>query len=247
MDKIKVKLVMHPFETEFGRARIGAAFRLTQRGNMITSIDDMGDLLKSDLNNSDISKFTKFNHNVPQKFATITVAIYGVSRRFLAQITKHHEAVIVSTSLQYTKYGKDMSYVVPYDILNTDLQQTFLFHCYDNFELYQQLCEKVGHDQAAYMLPEATRCCLFMSATVPVWQHILQQRICKRNTLETRYVALLILKMFQEEFEDLFPNNKIRPCCNEFNLSCKNPYDELVIAKDILLQDFPKIFKEGDA
>ena len=50
-------------------------------------------------------------HPTIQKFAVITVAIVGASRRFLAQITRHqNEVKFMSASLQYSNYTGPVSY-----------------------------------------------------------------------------------------------------------------------------------------
>lgn len=239
MNKIEVKLVMLPYEKLAIIERLNLAFRLTQSGDKIKCMNDVNDLPRS--NEKYISKVMEYYHSTPQKNASISVLIVGVSRRFLAQITKHHEAVIVSTSLQYTKYAIDANYCVPYEILDTEEEKSFLEACENMYNIYDLFSDKVGHDAAAYLLPEATRCSVLITATVPVWQHIIKQRICKRNTTEMRYVILRILKMFNEEFKEFFPVTHIYPCCNEMKLSCKNPYDQTLNPEDILKNEFSKL------
>lgn len=59
-----------------------------------------------------------FPHPTIQKFAVITVAIVGASRRFLAQITRHqNEVKFMSASLQYSNYTGQADFVVPYSIM----------------------------------------------------------------------------------------------------------------------------------
>ena len=57
-------------------------------------------------------------HPTIQKFAVITVAIVGASRRFLAQITRHqNEVKFMSASLQYSNYTGQADFAVPYSIM----------------------------------------------------------------------------------------------------------------------------------
>lgn len=57
-------------------------------------------------------------HPAIQKFAVITVAVVGASRRFLSQITRHqNEVKFMSASLQYSNYSGEADFAIPYEIL----------------------------------------------------------------------------------------------------------------------------------
>lgn len=53
----------------------------------------------------------------------------------------------------------------------------------------------IGHDAAGYATAQGLRNVLLISATPYQWKHIIGQRICRRNTDETRIV---LLKIWQE-------------------------------------------------
>ncbi len=67
---------------------------------------------------------------------------------------------------------------------------------------YEALCTAgSGHDAAGYATPQGLRNVLLISATPYQWKHIIGQRVCRRNTDETRIVLLKVWK----ELYDLSP------------------------------------------
>ena len=69
------------------------AARLTQQGHKIASMDDLMDLYEKSFSVQTVAAMGALPHPTIQKFAVITVAIVGASRRFLAQITRHQNEV----------------------------------------------------------------------------------------------------------------------------------------------------------
>lgn len=67
---------------------------------------------------------------------------------------------------------------------------------------YEALCTAgSGHDAAGYATPQGLRNVLLISTTPYQWKHIISQRVCRRNTDETRIVMLKVWK----ELYDLSP------------------------------------------
>ena len=69
------------------------AARLTQQGHKIASMDDLMELYEKSFSVQTVAAMGALPHPTIQKFAVITVAIVGASRRFLAQITRHQNEV----------------------------------------------------------------------------------------------------------------------------------------------------------
>lgn len=67
------------------------AARLTQQGHKIASMDDLMELYEKSFSVQTVAAMGALPHPTIQKFAVITVAIVGASRRFLAQITRHQK------------------------------------------------------------------------------------------------------------------------------------------------------------
>ena len=67
------------------------AARLTQRGHKIATMDDLLALYEKSFSENTVAAISSLPHPTVQKFAVITVAVVGASRRFLAQITRSEE------------------------------------------------------------------------------------------------------------------------------------------------------------
>ena len=99
----------------------------------------------------------------------------------------------------------------------------------------------VPRDQARYVIPGAARNDLFMDANARQWiEVILPQRICKRNTLETRHVMALILKNLMLNYDYLFKHAgpACLTCgkCDQGKMSCGRPFtafDELLETEEV--------------
>lgn len=104
----------------------------------------------------------------------------------------------MSASLQYSNYTGQADFAVPYEILAAPaaVRELYLKSCHEGMDCYEKLCaEGIGHDAAGYATPQGLRNVLMISATPYQWKHIIGQRVCRRNTDETRIV---LLKIWQE-------------------------------------------------
>ena len=64
------------------------AARLTQQGHKIASMDDLMELYEKSFSVQTVAAMGALPHPTIQKFAVITVAIVGASRRFLAPLVR---------------------------------------------------------------------------------------------------------------------------------------------------------------
>lgn len=165
------------------------AARLTQQGHKIASMDDLMELYEKSFSVQTVAAMGALPHPTIQKFAVITVAIVGASRRFLAQITRHqNEVKFMSASLQYSNYTGQADFAVPYSIMTAPavVRELYLKSCHESMKCYEALCTAgSGHDAAGYATPQGLRNVLLISATPYQWKHIISQRVCRRNTDET--------------------------------------------------------------
>ena len=166
------------------------AARLTQQGHKIASMDDLMELYEKSFSVQTVAAMGALPHPTIQKFAVITVAIVGASRRFLAQITRHqNEVKFMSASLQYSNYTGQADFAVPYSIMTAPavVQELYLKSCNESMKCYEALCTAgSGHDAAGYATPQGLRNVLLISATPYQWKHIIGQRVCRRNTVTDR-------------------------------------------------------------
>lgn len=234
------------------------AARLTQRGHKLTSMADITNLFNLPFKEELLKTFVSLPHPTIQKFGIINYVVVGASRRFLAQITRHqNEVKFMSASLQYSDYAGAAQFCVPYELIKADAEHIgnaqyaekyhrtqYINSCISALHDYERAREQgIDNDTCGYMMPQGMRNVLMISATPYQWRHMIRQRICRRNTPETRYVMLRIWEdlMKQAYGKVLFAPDTILPiCCNEGSMRCGNPIGMLT-PTEIIQQDFPYI------
>ena len=231
------------------------AARLTQRGHEIHSMDDLLMLYKKAYTENTLERIVSLPHPTVQKFAVITVAVVGASRRFLSQITRHqNEVKFMSASLQYSNYEGNAEFVIPYEILTAsqDVQDMYMKSCQSDMDSYSKLVQSdIDNDAAGYATPQGLRNILIISATPYQWKHIIGQRVCRRNTDETRIVMLKIWQELYKLSPILFAPEQTGPFCQrdyckEGKMSCSEPIYKLLTPSHILRLDYPALFTEGE-
>lgn len=202
-----------------------AAFtaRLTQKGHTIKNMDDLEALY--DKPYKSLEPFCTLPHPAIQKFGAIDIAIVGASRRFLAQITRHqNEVKFMSASIQYSDYSNDANFVIPESFSEED-KHLYLEACKTSLKAYSELSG--AKDDAGYILPHGLRNVLIVSATPYQWKHMINQRVCRRNTEETAYIMKLIWKEL-DQFE-IFKYGMGPFCvsgpCLEGKMTCGRKFD----------------------
>ena len=108
------------------------------------------------------------------------------------------------------------------------------------------------HDSAGYALPHALRNILIICATPYEWKHMISQRICRRNTDETRIVMLDIWQKLYE-FDPVLFSPKLtgpfcqRGCCEEGSMSCGIPIARDWSPLEIMRADYPLLVEGREA
>lgn len=240
-----------------------AMARMTQRGHAIKCMKDLTVLLGKSYSSQTATNMASLPHPNIQKFGVINIAVVGASRRFLGQITRHqNEIKFMSGSLQYSDYSDDAQFCVPYEVIEYDARHQNLGHyengkfvgwarqqyinsCLQSLDDYKKACEYLGNDAAAYQMPQGMRNVLVMSVQPFELKHIISQRCCNRNTLETQYILLKIWELLEQY--PLFANCHI-PCqngpCPEKQMTCGTAYDINAGPREILKQQFPLLYEE---
>ena len=256
MKDIEVK-ILNPEQLASADTMMVAMARLTQRAQNIKNMADFEALLAKPYKESTAETMVKLPHPTLQKFGLINVAVVGASRRFLAQITRHqNEVKFMSGSLQYSDYSDEAQFCVPYAVTNYDAvhntggwaRRQYLNSCLQSMDDYKKAVKYIGNDAAGYMAPQGMRNVLLISALPYELKHIISQRSCNRNTLETQYVMLKIW----EQLWDLSPMFRhgcgpecMQQGCQEGRMTCGDPYFKSSTPTDILHYRFPLLYKEG--
>jgi thymidylate synthase (FAD) len=239
MKNIQVR-VLNPEAVVDSEKTMVAMARLTQRAEKIGNMEDFLTLLNKPYTETTVENMTALPHPTIQKFGVINIAIVGASRRFLAQITRHqNEVKFMSGSLQYSDYTGAAQFVVPYEVTMADAksnsaalcvtddwhEKQYLRSCAQAFAEYEAAVKYIGNDAAGYMMPQGLRNVLMISATPFQWKHMISQRICNRNSLETQYVMLKCweeLDTLSAMFNGIGPSCIQHSSCNEGKMSCKH-------------------------
>ena len=236
MNRIEVK-ILNPDAVSEAENMMVAMARLTQRGHNISNMDDFQELLDKPYSDNLVDSMVSLPHPTIQKFGIVNIAVVGASRRFLAQITRHqNEVKFMSGSLQYSDYSGKAQFVVPYEVTKCDtgkpgrhVTDFYLDGCLRDLSEYEVLVDLVGRDAAGYKMPQGMRNVLLISATPYQLKHMIRQRTCNRNTLETQYVMLLIweqLWRLSNMYHDCGPFCTTGTC-PEGKMCCGKPYSKL--------------------
>lgn len=231
--------------------------RLTQRSHKITCLADFMALYNQSYKDSTRDAMLELKHPTIQKFGLINIVVVGASRRFLAQITRHqNEIKFMSGSLQYSDYTDCAQFCVPYEVtqydafhpeLNGWAKQQYINSCLQSMDDYKKAAPLIGNDAAGYMAPQGMRNVLCMSVLPYELKHIISQRTCNRNTLETQYVLLKIWEMLYDQpmFKDCGPECR-QWMCHEGKFSCGRQIGSQMSPTDILHQEFPLFYEGSD-
>lgn len=253
MKKIEVKILNPGVVAEAEKMMVCAA-RLTQRGHKIKNLDDFMALYNQGYTEETVAAMAKLPHPTIQKFGAINIVVVGASRRFLAQITRHqNEVKFMSASLQYSNYSGEADFTVPYDVLSKPaLAKTMYLHtCKAAMENYQAAIQQgVDNDSAGYMAPQGLRNALIISATPYQLKHMISQRICRRNTPETRYIMLRIWEALYELAPAMFSRVTTGPFCmkdhcKEGKMTCGSSLWPEATPAEIIKTDFPLLIRGG--
>ena len=244
--------VLNPEVIPSAEKMMVCAARLTQRGHKIKSLDDFMALYNKSYTEDTVTTMTKLPHPTIQKFGAINVVIVGASRRFLAQITRHqNEVKFMSASLQYSDYSDDAAFAIPYEVMERGEEETYLTSCKLNMANYAEAVKQgLDNDAAGYMAPQGLRNVLLISATPYQWKHIIGQRVCRRNTDETRIVLLKIWQELYTLSPALFAPGLTgsfcqRDKCLEGKMACGRKIDADITPEDLLKADYPALSEGG--
>ena len=245
MNKIKIELAT--FDDICWNAQ--AACMVTRAAN---KYDDAHQLCRDiDKNRWDMEKVNeilKLPHSKIARFIEFTFVITGTSRRFLAQLMTHHIGIsVMSGSLQYSDHSKrhleDM-FVVPYALLEAGQVDICEYlqtqqECFTEYEILRT--KGIDNDTAGYTMPQSLRNVLFVKVNLEELKFIGNQRLCKRNTDETRYVIAKMIQAVVKETgidDALFAPTCYHSVCPEGRYCCGKP-EFVWNINDYLEKEFP--------
>lgn len=140
-------------------------------------------------------------HDSILEHAVISVFISGVSRSFLAQITRHRMASYTSASQHYQNYTG-----YPH-VMDTEMEDMIVTHdLIDRIEIiYDKLIDNgIPIEEARQILPGSKAVNLIWTINARSLAHFLNIRLCRRNVKEMRVFARKMWTVAQNWFPELF-------------------------------------------
>jgi len=218
----KVKLLKH---TESPEAIVAAAARLCY------SDDGAEEILDKHKDNAKfIAMLRSIGHYSPFEHISFTYSIEGVSRAFLAQVTRHRLASYSVRSQRYVAES-NFGYITPPAItaLGADAVLEYESQMATIGEWYNKWRERLGGDKIAnedarFVLPNACETKMIMTANARELFHFFGLRCCERAQWEIRAVAWDMLKEAYRVAPNIFagcgPGCVSKGVCPEGKMSC---------------------------
>lgn len=239
---MKVKLISHTPNPE---KIIACAAKLCYSAS---SIDKLYDGLTDEKTTSFIEMLSEIGHESPIEHVSFTFGIEGVSRAFLAQITRHRIASFSVQSQRYVKEDK-FSFVTPPEIENDEEAKEIFLNSMDNaIEAYNKLsdilskkhyddfisagqapekaklmAEKKAIEDARFVLPNACDTQMIVTMNARSLLNFFKHRCCNRAQWEIKAVADEMLKLVCEIAPTLFISagpSCYKKSCPEGNKTC---------------------------
>ncbi|MDA3808616.1 MAG: FAD-dependent thymidylate synthase [Thiomicrorhabdus sp.] len=148
------------------------------------------------------------DHLSPLEHVVYSFLIQGVSRSFLAQITRHRMSSFTSASQHYQDYS-DYPCIVK-DSANKEMEASLL-ESYSHY--YHLVQEGTPIWEARQVLPNAAAVNIFWTINARSLVNFLRQRLCHRNVPEMREFANKTLALVTNHFPELF--EIVGPQCDE--------------------------------
>ena len=216
-----------------------------------STIGELMDNLTDEKAASFVEMLSEIGHESPIEHANFTFGIEGVSRSFLAQITRHRIASYSVKSQRYVTEGS-FEYVIPpeiqadeqalqiyyesmqadqtaYDRISSILKEkhykTFLEEGKDE-KTAHRLAEKKAIEDARFVLPNACETKMVVTMNARSLLNFFRHRCCNRAQWEIREVADQMLALVSGVAPELFKKAG-PPClgghCPEGKMSCGKP------------------------
>lgn len=244
----KVKLIRY---TEDPEATVALAAKLCYSDR---ELDDLTDNILAGDNGAFIARLMDMGHHSPVEHASFTFTVEGVSRAFLAQITRHR---IASFSVRSQRYVSEDSfnYIVPPAIEELGAaavarfkgQMDTIMDWYRDWQSALGRGEKSNED-ARFILPNACETKMVVTMNARELMHFFELRCCNRAQWEIRSVAWQMMKEALRVAPNLFRDcgpGCLRGACPEGKKSCGKSA-EVKAARDKLLKEIASEAKNAD-
>ena len=197
------------------------------------SITDLMDGLSDEKVASFLDKLSGLGHASPLEHVSFTFGIEGVSRSFLAQMTRHRIASFSVQSQRYVDMGEADMVVPPAIAQDGEASEAFsqavksakyaydhLHHVLEDIHTYELMlgdsfmteqearvkASKLANEDARFVLPEACQTRMIVTMNARELNNFFKLRCCNRAQWEIRLVAEEMLKLVYHIAPHLFAN-----------------------------------------
>lgn len=213
---MKVTLIAHTPDPE---KVVAAAAKLCYSKS---SIADLMDGLSDENVASFLDRLSSYGHQTPAEHASFTFGIEGVSRSFLAQMTRHRIASFSVQSQRYVDMSEADMVVPPAIAQDGEASEAFsqaiksakyaydhLHHVLEDIHTYELMlgdsnmtekharakASKMANEDARFVLPEACQTRMIVTMNARELNNFFKLRCCTRAAWEIRQVAEEMLKL----------------------------------------------------
>jgi thymidylate synthase (FAD) len=239
---MKVVLLAHTPEPE---QTVAAAARLCYSD---TGVAELRESISLERAEQFVEMLDGFGHESPVEHVTFTFGIEGVSRSFLAQVTRHRLASYSVQSQRYVRQDQFVYITPPAIAENPALKASYEAAMAQSIAAYNQLAdaleqqylpeflaqglsekaarnkaEKKAIEDARYVLPNACETKMILTMNVRSLRNFFRLRCCNRAQWEIRAVATEMLRLCCQVAPSLFKTAGPSCClggCTEGKMSC---------------------------
>lgn len=178
-----------------------------------------------------LQRLSDLGHASPIEHASFTFGIEGVSRTFLAQVTRHRIASFSVQSQRYVSYAGGFGYIVPPAIraLGSDAEAEYHAQMAQMQAWYEGWQKRLGdageksNEDARFVLPGACETRVLLTMNARELRHFFSLRMCSRAQWEIRELAGAMFDLCCREAPALFRDagpGCLRGACPEGEKSC---------------------------
>lgn len=239
---MKVVLLAHTPQPE---QTVAAAARLCYSD---TGVEELRDAISLERAEQFVEMLDGFGHESPVEHVTFTFGIEGVSRSFLAQVTRHRIASYSVQSQRYVRQDQFVYITPPAIAADPALEAEYQAAMQQSIDAYNRLAdalaakyvpqfltqgltekaarskaEKKAIEDARYVLPNACETKMVLTMNVRSLRNFFRLRCCNRAQWEIRAVATEMLRLCCEVAPSLFRTAGPSCCCGsctEGKMSC---------------------------
>ena len=220
----RVALIRHTLSPEETVA-LGARLCYSRAG-----VDDLLERISAKDQSAFVERLLSMGHESVFEHTSFTFGIEGVSRVFLAQVTRHRLASFSVQSQRYVSYADGFNYVVPPTIraLGEEAVAEYEAQMAQMHAWYTGWQEKLGDGEASnqdarFVLPGACETRMILTMNARELRHFFALRMCSRAQWEIRSVASQMHRLCLEVAPALFADagpGCLRGACPEGAKSC---------------------------